>query len=135
MKVPRHILAEAIARRTLTISDSRQLAREIAAYLLEERRTNDLESILRDIMQYRTEHGVLESEVVTAHELQPGVLTQVKQLLQIAYPKVSTIHVGSRQDPSVIGGMRIVMANEQLDMTISSKIATFKRLTTTGGNS
>lgn len=133
MKVPRHILAEAIAERTIHVHDAKLLAREIAAYLLAERRTGDLESILRDIMQYRTDHGVLEAEAVTAHSVQPHVLSQVKELLQAAYPKAKTVHVGARQDPALIGGIRIDMANQQLDMSVQAKVATFKRLTSKEG--
>lgn len=133
MKVPRHTLATAIAERTMHVHDSKLLAREVAAYLLMERRTADLESILRDIMQYRTDHGVLEAEVVTAHEVHQRVLTDVKELLRAAYPKAKTVHVGTRQDPSVIGGLRIDMANQQLDLSIKSKLATFKRLTSQEG--
>lgn len=129
MKVPRHILAEAIAKRTLTVSDTRELSRQIAAYLLVENRTSELESILRDIMQYRADHGVLEAEVVTAHEVQNHVLSDVVQLLQAAYPNAKEVHVSERLDLTVIGGLRVDMANEQLDMTVASKLATFKRLT------
>jgi F0F1-type ATP synthase delta subunit len=129
MKVPRHILAEAIAKRTLTVSDTRELSRQIAAYLLVENRTSELESILRDIMQYRADHGVLEAEVVTAHEVQNHVLSDVVQLLQAAYPNAKEVHVSKRLDLTVIGGLRVDMANEQLDMTVASKLATFKRLT------
>lgn len=132
MKTPRHILAAAIAERTLHLSDGRLLAREIAAYLLTERRTAELESILRDIMQYRTLHGVLEAEVVTAHEITSQVTDEVKQLLHAAYPNAKTVHVTKRQDPAVIGGLRVDMANEQLDMTMRAKLATFKRLTSEG---
>jgi F0F1-type ATP synthase delta subunit len=133
MKVSRHILAQAIAERTLHVSDGKLLAREIAAYLLEERRTADLESILRDIMQYRTDHGVLEAEVVSVHELQSHVLSDVKDILKTAYPKAKTVHLGSRQDESLVGGVRIDMANQQLDMTLKAKLATFKRLTSKEG--
>ena len=129
MKLPRRILAQAIARRTMHVSDSKTLAREIAAYLLAERRTADLESILRDVMQIRAEHGTLEAEVVTAHDLQPHVMNKVEQLLHTAYPNAKQVHLTKRRDPSVIGGLRINMPNEQLDMTVASKLATFKRLT------
>ena len=128
MKTPRHILAQAIAERTLHITDDKLLAREIAAYLLEERRTNELESILRDIMQFRGAHGVLEATIISAHEISETVRGEVTQLLNAAYPSAKTIHVAHRQDVTVIGGIRIDMANEQLDMTVASKLATFKRL-------
>lgn len=133
MRVPRHIVAEAIAKRTLHVTDAKLLAREIAAYLLTERRTGELESILRDIMQYRSEHGVLEAEVVTAHDVVDAhVLTDAQHVLKAAYPAAKTIHVRNRLDPSVIGGLKIAMANEQLDMTVSAKLSTFKRITSEG---
>ena len=133
MKVPRHILAQAIAEKTLHVSDSKLLAQEIAAYLLEERRVSELESILRDIMQYRMDRGVLEAEVVTAHPAQEHVLDDVKQLLQTAYPNTKEVHVDTRLDPAVIGGLRINLPNDQLDLTVADKLATFKRLTSEEG--
>lgn len=132
MKVPRHILARAIAERTAHVRDEKLLAREIAAYLLEQKRTAELESILRDIMQYRTDHGVLEAEVVTAHEVQDHVLQEVKQLLHTAYPKAKTVHIGKRLDESMVGGVKIDMANQQLDLSVKAKLATFKRITSRG---
>jgi len=133
MKVPRHLLAQTIAKRTLDMADSKLLAREIAAYLLVERRTAELESILRDVMQYRAEHGLLEAEVVSAHDLQTPVLDEVKQLLRSSYPEAKSVQLDRRIDPSVIGGLRIDMANEQLDMSVAARLATFKRLTIAEG--
>ncbi len=131
MKVARHIVAQTIAERTLDVVDSKALAREIAAYLLAERRTGDLESIMRDVMQYRANHGALEAELVSAHEVDGHVINDVKQLLHEAYPAAKSIHVSPRTDENVIGGLRIDMANEQLDMTIAAKLATLKRYTAT----
>jgi F0F1-type ATP synthase delta subunit len=133
MKVPRHIVAQAIAEKTLHIKDDKQLAQEIAAYLLVERRTSELESIIRDIMQYRMDHGVLEAEVVTAHPVGKDVLQHVEQLLQTAYPDTKHVQVSSHVEPTVIGGIRVDMANAQLDMTVGTKLATFKRLTSEKG--
>lgn len=132
MKIPRHILAQAIAERTLRVTSPAILAKEIAAYLLAERRTAELESILRDIMQYRADHGRLEAEVVTAHDVTEEVIRTTEQLLRAAYPSAKKVRVNRRQDASVIGGARITMANEQLDMSVSAKLATFKRLTSEG---
>ncbi|HSX46841.1 MAG TPA: F0F1 ATP synthase subunit delta [Patescibacteria group bacterium] len=130
MKVPRHILAEAIAEKTMALRETQQLAHEIAAYLLVEGRVNELESILRDIMQYRADHGVLEAEVVTAHDIQPHVLDEVKSILKTSHPHAKSIELDTRLEPTVVGGLRVDMANEQLDMTVARKLATFKRLTT-----
>lgn len=134
MKTPRHILAKIIAEKTMNITDSKVLAREIAAYLLAEGRTRELESILRDIMQYRSNNGTLEAEIVSAHELSPEMLEEVNNLLRARYPKAKKLHIKSRLEKAVVGGLRIDMANEQLDMTIASKLAKFKQITLARGN-
>lgn len=134
MRISRHLVAEAIAKKTLNIVDSKALAQEVAAYLLAEKRTSELESILRDIMQYRIDHGKLEAEVVSAHDVSNNVLEDVKQLLQTAYPKAETILITQSQDTDVIGGIKINMPNEQLDMTIKAKLSKFKNLTGVGAS-
>ncbi|MES2971240.1 MAG: F0F1 ATP synthase subunit delta [Patescibacteria group bacterium] len=134
MRVPRHVLAQVIAKRTLETSDTKTLAREIAAYLLTEGRTAELESILRDVMQYRQEHGILEADVVTAHQVEDEVLQDVKQWLKSAYPKAKNISLNQVHDAAVIGGIKIDMPNQQLDMTIKAKLSKFKTLTGAGGS-
>lgn len=129
MRVPRHTLAKAIAERTIDVKDEKLLAREIAAYLLEEKRTAELESILRDIMQYRTDNGALEAVAVSAHTLEPKVIEEIAQLLQSTYATSKPVKVSQRLDEAVIGGVRIDMANEQLDMTVGAKLSKFKKLT------
>jgi F0F1-type ATP synthase delta subunit len=128
-KVSRHHLAEVIAERTVHVSDTKELAREIAAYLLIERRKADLESLLRDIMQYRANRGIVEARVVSAHDLTSQVKDDVEAILKDEYPDAKTLLLRSKLDESVIGGIRLELANEQLDMTVRSKLDTFKRLT------
>lgn len=127
-------MAKAIAEKTIKITDSKVLAKSIAAYLLAEGRTRELESILRDIMQYRIEHGIIESEVITAHEINPIVLDEVNTLLKKHFPKAKAVYSKARLDKAVVGGLRIDMANEQLDMTVASKLAKFKQITLARGN-
>ncbi len=128
-KVSRRHLSEVIAEQTLHVQDTAQLAREIAAYLLDEHRTGDLQSILRDIMQYRADRGIVEAQVVSAHEITDAVKKDIKDILQQEYPEAKTLLLLTRQDESVVGGVRIELANEQLDMTVRKKLDTFKRLT------
>lgn len=132
MNIPRSDLAAVIGERTLQVRDVKHLAAAVAAYLLEERRTADLESLIRDIMQYRLENGVVEANVVSAHELPSIVLEDVKQILHQDYPKARELNIDAQIDPMVVGGLRIELPNEQLDMTVQTKLDTFKRLTATG---
>lgn len=130
--IPRRDLADIIGERTLHVRDVRTLAGAIAAYLLEERRTHDLESLIRDVMQYRLDHGTLEADIVSAHELPAHVMTDVKAILGREYPHAKEINLDIQIDPSVVGGVRIELPNEQLDMTVRAKLDAFKRLTVGG---
>lgn len=127
--ISRRHLSEVIGERTLHIRDAKPLAREVAAYLLDTHHTYELESLLRDVMEYRAQHGIVEATAVSAHDLSNEVVKDVEAILRKEYPNAKYVHVASRIDPSVVGGVRIEMANEQLDLTVREKIDTFKRLT------
>ena len=125
-------LAEVIGERTLHVTDPKLLAKEVAAYLLTEYRTADLDSLIRDIMQYRAEHGHVEAEVITAHELPAEITRELKQLLKDEYPKAKDLKLRETIDSSIIGGLRLRLPNEQLDLSVQAQLAKFKRLTTEG---
>jgi F0F1-type ATP synthase delta subunit len=129
MKQSRHHLAAVIGEKTLHISDTGLLAREIAAYLLDEKHTGELDSLMRDIIAYRAEHGAVEAVAASTSPLSDEVLADIKTLLEREYPKAKQVIVREKRDDSVIGGVRIDLPNEQLDLTVKSKLSTFKRLT------
>lgn len=130
MKQPRHMVAEAIAKRTLHLGNPKDLAREIAAYLLLEGRVTDLEPLMRDIVAYRAEHGIVEADVVSAHELDDVDIKDVKAILKKYYPKADHVTINQKLDPGVIGGVKLVMPHEQLDDSVRSQLSKFKYLTT-----
>lgn len=127
--ISRRHLAEVIGARTLKVRSTKKLAQEVAAYLLDTHETDDLESLLRDVMEYRAQHGVVEAVAVSAHDLTKSIVKDIETILKKEYPHAKNIHVISRIDPTVVGGVRVEMANEQLDLTVRDKIDAFKRLT------
>lgn len=127
--VSRRHLAEVIAERTLHVRDTKHLAQEVAAYLLDTHSTAQIESLIRDIMELRAQKGVVEAVAVSAHELGDEVIADIKRILKQEYPGAQSVHVIRKIDPSVVGGVRVEMANERLDLTVRDKIDTFKRLT------
>lgn len=129
MKVARTELAALIGEKTLHVSNTQLLAREVAAYLLQENRSQELESLMRDVLAYRESHGVIEAEVASAHELTPETLRDVKNIIQEHFSEAKQVHVHEHIDTDVIGGLKITMANDQLDMSVRKQLDTFKRLT------
>lgn len=134
MKIPRAQLAVVIGEKTLKQTDLRRLAKAIAAYLMEQKSIGELESLMRDVLAYRQAHGIVEAEVTSAHELSEEALKDVRQMLKQHYPEAQKIiaHEGLKEE--VIGGLKVTLAHEQLDMSVRGKLDTFKRLTTEGMN-
>lgn len=130
MAVPRVQLAAVIGEKTLQQTDMRRLSRAIAAYLMEQKRINELESLMRDVLAYRQARGIIEADVVSAHDLSESALSDIKHLIKAHYPAAKKVVTHEDHDQSVIGGFKVNLAHEQLDMSVRAKLDTFKRLTT-----
>lgn len=134
MKVPRYQLAKIMSARTLGKSDPQTLSREIAAYLLAEGRTYELDSLLRDIMELRAEKGIMEVRAVSAFDLTPDLISEVREEVQMLYPNAAEIIISPTHDASVLSGVRLVFPNQLLDLSARAKLSRFKQLTTSGRN-
>ena len=134
MKTPRHVVASALTDRinhgaAATPQARRKLADEIAAYLLDNKRSGDLDSLLRDIMQQRADGGIVELTAVSAFPLADEVRTDIEQQVRSLYPKVKQIIISERLDTSVVAGVKLEFANQQLDLTVRNKLNRLKTLT------
>lgn len=123
-------LAAYIARQPA--SNREQLARQVAAYLLTTKQVGQLESLLRDVMAVREANGSVEAQVTSAHELDAGMIADIKKIIEKQTPGVKQVAVETTNDPSALGGVSIRLAHQQLDLTVRAKIDTFKRLITKG---
>ncbi len=132
MKAPRHRIANTVADHTLDKGVSKDYARELAAYLLAERRVGELDSLLRDIQAAWADKGYVEVLARSAHpltaEVKDGIAARVKAL----HPEAKKVVVTEVTDPTVVGGVRIDLANQQLDLSVKAKLHKFKQLTGAG---
>jgi F0F1-type ATP synthase delta subunit len=132
MKTSRTRIAHSIADRTLKGDSKKKLSQEIAAYLLSERRVGDLDSLLRDVQADWAEAGFVEVLAASAHPLSASVKADIEKRIKPLYPNAKRIIVTEVSDPAVIGGVRLSLANQQLDLSIEAKLNKFKQLTTAG---
>lgn len=131
-KISRLKIAAAMADKLDLAKNEKQLSREIAAYLLSLRRTSELDSLLRDIMQIRADRGIVEVTAVTAHPLTAAVSKDIEKNIRTHFPAAKTIIVSEIHDDQVVGGVRLELANQQLDLSVRAKLNRFKQLTGTG---
>lgn len=131
MKTPRHQIAAYLAERSLASGASAdKLSREVAAYLLETNRTGELSSLMRDVQELRAERGIVEVLASSAHELSAGAKSDIEANVKRLYPDAKRIIISEVRDTNVVGGVRLELANQQLDLSVRGKLNRFKQLTT-----
>jgi F0F1-type ATP synthase delta subunit len=131
-KVSRPRIAHAIADRTLKSGIDAQYAKEIAAYLIAEQRVDGLDSIMRDVMDDWSKAGYLEVLAYSAHPLTAELKSEITMRIKAVSPEASRIVITEQHDERVVGGVRLKLANRQLDLSIENKLNRFKQLTGAG---
>jgi len=132
MKTPRTRIASTVADKTFKDGISKQYSKQIAALLLEDGRVGELDSLLRDVQADWAKRGYVEVLARTAYGLDADVKKDIAREAKKLYPKADKIVVTEVIDPSIIGGVQISVANEQLDLSVEAKLNKFKQLTTAG---
>ncbi len=132
MKARRTRIARVVADRALKSGISKRFSRDVAAYLLSEGRTGELESIVRDVQADWAQAGIVEVIASSAHPLTAALRAEVKRQVAKLEPKAKRIIITERRDPGIIGGVRLDLPDRQLDLSVEAKLNKFKQLTATG---
>lgn len=133
MKVSRTRLAAIITDLAARPIGTKPLSREIAAYLLTEGRTGELDSIMRDVMQCRVDQGVVEVVATDARPVSSRAKQDITNLVRARFPQAKQIIISEELDPTIIGGVQLELANQQLDLSVRAKLNHFKQLTASAG--
>ncbi len=103
--------------------DSPDIANQLAAFLIDNNRVSELDSILRDVMELRAvQNGIVELNVTSAFELDKSSEDSIKAKVKEIYPKSETVVMHKKLDKTLIGGADIKFANANLDLTIKNKL-------------
>lgn len=120
----RRELAEAVLV-MLETHPPKRVSTALAGYLVAHRRSKELDAIMRDIESLRkNREGIVEATAISASELSEATKRSLQALLGGAKN-----HIVYRQDPAVVGGVKLQAADWQLDLSVSSKLKRLKHLT------
>ena len=141
VKAPRRTISEAVAAHMYYtdvnkteeyVRNRKEYIDSVASYLLENRRTGELDSILRDISADWARIGYVEVIARSAHALDDVTKQNIAAQIKGLYPQAEQVVVTEIADPTVIGGVRISVADQQLDLSVEAKLNKFKQLTGAG---
>lgn len=133
MRPSRKRIALVIAEKLDKGQSLKSLSREVAAYLLTAGRSKELGPIMRDVISLRAEKGFVESTLTTAHELDSKAQKLVSDLIKTVRPGARHILIDHKKDESLIGGLKLDVVNQRLDLSVRAKLNRLKQLTINGG--
>ena len=97
------------------------LSRQLAAFLLEERRSRDMPAVLRAVDEELARRGSAQVVVTAAHEVSDATKKQLAGILQVKNPVFSEVI-----DESVIGGVKARSGESEIDLTVRGRLNRFK---------
>lgn len=121
-QVSRKQLAEAVIALADKSTDTKQLAQRIAAYLIDEGRLGEIDSLVRELEStVNRQTGQLEVHATTARELTDNVRRAIGGLFTA---KHITLH--EEIDPEIIGGVRVRAHDQVLDLSVRTRLRQLK---------
>ncbi len=118
----RRELTRAVYSLLSAAKNRQQLADKLAAYLISERRTKEVNALLRDLEALRLdEDGILEVSVTAARPVSEAVRREIKQLFE-----AKEIIIHEEIDPALLGGVKVQAHEERLDLSVRARLQRLK---------
>lgn len=124
-KLSRRSLALHVATHLVNGKPQKEIAQQLAAYLIWTRRTKELRLIVRDVQFYLAEHGHIAGTVTSAHELSSSTLKSIEAFAK-EKTGAKTVSLDRSIDESVIGGIKLEIPGYELDTTIARQLTILK---------
>ncbi len=124
-RMSRRALSTHIADELIAGADQKKLVLQLAAYLVETRRTKELGLIIRDIQFYLAEAGFVSGIITTATTLTADTKKAVETYIKKS-TGANTVALDSFIDPSVIGGVKVSIPGRELDATVSRSLTNLR---------
>lgn len=107
------------------LAGKKNVARELAAYLVESGRARELDLLVRDIENALVQHGVLLADVASSRGLSETAVREIKAYLK---PRTGAekIYLRETVDPDLLGGVRITTPGQEMDGTLRHKLNQLK---------
>lgn len=98
-----------------------QLARSLAAYLIETKQTKVLDMVIADIEKELMAQGYVTAKVISARSLSDAVRQAITDVVRQA-TKAQTIELEETINPELIGGMQLRLPSYELDATVRHQL-------------
>jgi F0F1-type ATP synthase delta subunit len=121
MNITRRRLATYIADGLETERESR--LRQVAAWLIEQHRTNEASYVVRDIQSVMAYRGVVSATITTSRPLSTGTRHGLKDFIRRA-TSATKLEVQEKVNSKLLGGAMIETPDARFDGTVTTKLHT-----------
>lgn len=94
-----------------------EVVRELAAYLIEAKRTREAELLVREITEQFERRGIVAADVTSAEPIDEVLRTQIAELLG-----AKKLELSEKIDANVLGGIRVTTASRRFDATLARRL-------------
>jgi F0F1-type ATP synthase delta subunit len=123
VRLSRRKLATFVTERLL--AGDKTAVMQLAAYLVETRRTRELPLVVRDIEAALAARGVVVADVATATPLGETAAKAIRKFIADQYDG-GMVQLRVAEDASLLGGAKIRLPGSELDTTIRRKLTTLR---------
>ncbi|HEY8886654.1 MAG TPA: F0F1 ATP synthase subunit delta [Candidatus Microsaccharimonas sp.] len=124
-RLSRRSMAEYIAHSLVEGKSKKLLLQQLAAYLIDTRRTSELELIVRDIEFSLAEKGIVLASIVSAFDLSAETKKELEAFVKTK-TKAAQVSLSNIVDPNVLGGVKITIPGRELDQTVARQLTVLK---------
>lgn len=121
LRLSRRQIADYFAKQIIDGAKLSEISNQLAAFLIDTRRTRELSLIIRDIESYLANSGVVIADVTTVEAIDDEIYQSVESVVKRFY-SVSKLHIRQHRDASILGGLRIKLPDGEFDSTLKHKL-------------
>ncbi len=125
VRLSRRKIASYYAKSLIDGADAKQLAQQLAAYLIDSKRTKEQQLIISDIEYQLSIRGVVVANITSAHELDELTKAAVVKLVR-QNVDADDVQLRTDIDPSLLGGLRLEFAGSEIDTIIARRLTALK---------
>ncbi|MEI7918157.1 MAG: F0F1 ATP synthase subunit delta [Candidatus Saccharibacteria bacterium] len=125
VRLSRRKIASYYAKSLIDGVDAKQLAKQLAGYLIESKRIKEQQLIISDIEYQLSLRGVVVANVTSAHELDELTKTAIEKLVRQNI-NADDVQLRAEIDASLLGGLRLEFAGSEIDTTIARRLTALK---------
>lgn len=103
----------------------RDITKQVAAYLVTERRVDEAGLIVRDTEAALAERGIVVADVASARDLSAEARQAIEKFLTVSL-NAQKVALRESTDASLLGGVRVDVAGRQLDATLKTRLNKLK---------